>query len=190
VAVRVHAHLAGLRHIEFAGAAGDPGCEQWQAWERLQASGAKEIWKDFDLPPVGAAWNSIVSDLDPQSRYRAFEASTMMALRKSLRRGSTWVNHSITFRARESMLIADADWDGSKELHHQILGLPSQAMAFLEPILAGVSVGLTALAEAAGRHRWTARVDPQRRTHAAGLTTHVRERWGLFYDQPTLLNDR
>lgn len=75
----------------------------------------------------------------------------MMALRKSLRRGSAWVNHSISFPARESMLLAGADWTRSKELHHQILGLPDQAMAFLEPILAGVSVGLTALAEAAGR---------------------------------------
>ena len=148
---RVHAHLAGLRDIEFAGAAGDPGCEQWQAWERLQASGTKEIPQGFDLPRVGAAWNMIVSDLDPQSRYRAFEASTMMALRKSLRRGSTWVNHSITFRARESMLIAQSDWARSKEQHLQVLGLPNQAMAFLEPILAGVSVGLIALAEAAGR---------------------------------------
>ena len=148
---RVHAHLAGLRDIEFAGAAGDAGYEQWQAWERLQAHNTKEVPQDFVLPPVGAAWNAIVSDLDPQSRYRAFEASTMMALRKSLRRGSAWVNHSITFRARESMLLADKDWATSKEQHHQILGLPMQAMAFLEPILAGMSVGLSALAEAAGR---------------------------------------
>ena len=58
----------------------------------------------------------------------------MMALRKSLRRGSAWVNHSISFRARESMLLAGADWSRTKELHHQILGLPDQAMAFLEPI--------------------------------------------------------
>lgn len=337
---RVHAHLAGLRDIEFAGAAGDTGYEQWQAWERLQAHNTKEVPQDFDLPPVGAAWNAIVSDLDPQSRYRAFEASTMMALRKSLRRGSAWVNHSITFRARESMLLADKDWATSKEQHHQILGLPMQAMAFLEPILAGMSVGLSALAEAAGRgqieigadkllhlppirpmdeeveprktreavfkhigsvqlpdlllevdaathfseallarrptssnellavygallahgtdidakgvgsmipgidaahiatamravelsgrlrranervseyqnavpiaalwgdgtkgsadmmamdasrHLWTARVDPRRRTHAAGMYTHVRDRWGLFYDQPIVLNER
>ena len=337
---RVHAHLAGLRDIEFAGASGDPGHDQWQAWQRLQALGTKEIPQDFELPPVGAAWNTIVSDLDPQSRYRAFEASTMMALRKSLRRGSAWVNHSIGFRARESMLLAGADWSRTKELHHQILGLPDQAMAFLEPILAGVSVGLTALAEAAirgqieigvdkllhlppirpldeeveprktreavfkqigsvqlpdlllevdavthfseallarrpsssnellavygallahgtdldakgvgsmipgidaahistamravelsgrlrwanervseyqnalpiaalwgdgtkgsadmmaidaSRHLWTARVDPRRRTYAAGLYTHVRDRWGLFYDQPVVLNER
>ena len=337
---RVHAHLAGLRDIEFAGAARDTGFEQWQAWERLQALNTTEVPQDFDLPPVGAAWNVIVSDLDPQSRYRAFEASTMMALRKSLRRGSAWVNHSITFRARESMLLADKDWATSKEQHHQILGLPMQAMAFLEPILAGLSVGLSALAEAAGsgqieigadkllhlppirpmdeeveprktreavfkhigsvqlpdlllevdaathfseallarrptssnellavygallahgtdidakgvgsmipgidaahiatamravelsgrlrranervseyqnavpiaalwgdgtkgsadmmamdasQHLWTARVDPRRRTYAAGMYTHVRDRWGLFYDQPIVLNER
>ncbi len=337
---RVHAHLAGLRDIEFAGTAGDSGYDQWQAWQRLQALGAKEIPQGFELPPVGAAWNTIVSDLDPQSRYRAFEASTMMALRKSLRRGSAWVNHSISFRARESMLLADTDWSSSKELHHQILGLPTQAMAFLGPILAGVSVALRALAEAAGRgqidigadkllhlppirpldeeveprktreavfkhigsvqlpdllldvdaathfseallarrpsssnellaiygallahgtdldakgvgsmipgidaahvstamravelsgrlrranervseyqnalpiaalwgdgtkgsadmmamdasrHLWTARVDPRRRTYAAGMYTHVRDRWGLFYDQPIVLNER
>ena len=337
---RVHAHLAGLREIEFAGMAGDSGYDQWQAWQRLQALDAKEIPEEFELPPVGAPWNTLVSDLDPQSRYRAFEASTMMALRKSLRRGSAWVNHSISFRARESMLLADHDWTTSKELHHQILGLPAQAMTFLEPILAGVSVGLMAVAEAAGRghieigadkllhlppirpldeeveprktreavfkhigsvqlpdlllevdaathfseallarrpssinellavygamlahgtdldakgagsmipgidaahittamravelsgrlrranervseyqnalpiaalwgdgtkgsadmmamdasrHLWTARVDPRRRTYAAGLYTHVRDRWGLFYDQPIVLNER
>jgi hypothetical protein len=148
---RVHAHLAGLCDIDFAGTVGDAGFEQWQAWGRLQALKTKEIPQDFELPVVGAAWNALISDLDPQSRYRAFEASTMMALRKSLRRGSAWVNHSIGFRSRESMLFADAVCASSKEQHHQILGLPTQAMAVLAPILAGMSVGLAALAEAAGR---------------------------------------
>ena len=49
------------------------------------------------------------------------------------------------------MLLADADWTSSKERHDQIFGLPTQAMALLEPILAGMSVGLSALARAAGR---------------------------------------
>jgi hypothetical protein len=132
------------RVLEACALLGDIGHDQWHAWQRLQAYGTEEIPQDFGLPPVGAAWNTIVSDLDPRSRYRAFEASTMIALRKSLRRGSAWVNHSISLRARESMLLADTDWTRSQELHHEILGLPTQAMAFLEPILAGVSVGRTA----------------------------------------------
>ena len=42
----------------------------------------------------------------------------------------------------------------------------------------------------ASRHLWTARVDPRRRTYAAGLYTHVRDRWGLCCDQPIVLNER
>ena len=148
---RVHAHLAGLRDIEFSGTPGDCGFEQWRAWSTLQGLNAEEIPAAFELPPVGPAWNSIVSDLDPQSRYRAFEASTMMVMRKSLRRGSAWVDPSIGFQPRDSMLLAPEDWAGSKEQHLQILGLPAEAKAFLEPILAGVSVGLSALVEATDR---------------------------------------
>jgi len=40
------------------------------------------------------------------------------------------------------------------------------------------------------RHLWNARVDPRRRTYAAGLYTHVRDRWGIVYDQPIVLNER
>src|SRR6516164_5101007 len=37
---------------------------------------------------------------------------------------------------------------------------------------------------------WQARVDPCRRTKSIGMYTHVRDRWGIFYDQPILLNRR
>ncbi|MDM0109876.1 DUF4158 domain-containing protein [Variovorax sp. J22R24] len=50
---RVHAHLAGLRAIDFAGRPGDLAYEQWQAWMKLQAIGGREIPPDFKLPSVG-----------------------------------------------------------------------------------------------------------------------------------------
>ena len=37
---------------------------------------------------------------------------------------------------------------------------------------------------------WQARADPRRRTRSIGMYTHVRDRWGIFYDQPILLNRR
>ena len=264
----------------------------------------------------------------------------MMSLRKSLRRGSTWVDHSIAYRDRESMLLPAGEWAATRDRHLEILGLPDNAEAFVGPLLAGVSAGLAELAGAvrrgritvgpdgllhvpplaaagddaeprrvreaifakigpvqlpelllqvdaatqfsrtllgrrassahellalygallahgtgqdastigpmipgldaahvalamraletpgrlrraneqvqqyqgaipiaalwgdarkgsadmmsldASRHLWTARVDPRRRTHAAGLYTHVLDRWGLFYDQPVVLNER
>jgi hypothetical protein len=42
----------------------------------------------------------------------------------------------------------------------------------------------------ASRHLWTARIDPRRRTFAAGIYTHVRDRWGVFHHQPIVLNER
>ena len=37
---------------------------------------------------------------------------------------------------------------------------------------------------------WRARADPRRRTPSVGMYTHVRDRWGIFHDQPILLNER
>jgi TnpA family transposase len=46
------------------------------------------------------------------------------------------------------------------------------------------------LALDASRHLWNARVDPRRRTYAAGIYTHLRDRWGIVYDQPIVLGER
>ncbi|CAE6965459.1 Tn3 family transposase [Paraburkholderia domus] len=37
---------------------------------------------------------------------------------------------------------------------------------------------------------WQARADPRRRTASIGIYTHVLDRWGIFYDQPIVLNER
>ena len=37
---------------------------------------------------------------------------------------------------------------------------------------------------------WQARADPRRRTASIGMYTHVMDRWGIFYDQPIILNER
>jgi len=42
----------------------------------------------------------------------------------------------------------------------------------------------------ASKHLWNARVDPRRRTHAAGIYTHVLDKYGIIYDQPIVLNER
>ncbi|MBS0454250.1 MAG: Tn3 family transposase [Proteobacteria bacterium] len=339
-AQRVHASLAALKDLDFNGCDGDAGFEQWKAWQELQRRGAVELEEDTQLPDVGAAWHGLVHDLDPRSGFRAFEASTMMSLRKSLRRGSVWIDHSLSYRERDQMLIPPADWATQRDQHVDLLGMPKTARKFLEPLLANLVAGMSAVAEAvrlgkaeigadgmlhlpaiaalgdqtepirtretiykligpvqlpdlmleldaatnyseallghraqttnelmalygallahgtdldakgvasmipglehaqisvamraleasgrlrranqsvaefqsripiaalwgdgdkasadmmsldASRHLWNARVDPRRRTYAAGIYTHVRDRWGIVYDQPIVLNER
>ena len=40
------------------------------------------------------------------------------------------------------------------------------------------------------RRVWQARIDPRRQTPSLGIYTHVRQRWGIFYAQPIVLNER
>ena len=42
----------------------------------------------------------------------------------------------------------------------------------------------------ATRYLWAARLDPRRRTYAVGTYAHVLDQWGIFYDQPIVLNRR
>jgi TnpA family transposase len=37
---------------------------------------------------------------------------------------------------------------------------------------------------------WQARLDPRRQTPSVGIYTHVHDRWGIFYAQPIVLNER
>ena len=107
-AQRVHACLSSLKDLEFGGRAGDAALEQWRAWIGLQRRGVVELEPGAPFPDVGAAWHGLVHDLDPRSGFRAFEACTMMSVRKSLRRGSLWIDHSLSFRERDQMLIPPA----------------------------------------------------------------------------------
>ena len=107
---RVRACLGALKDLDLGGRPGDPGFEQWKSWTDLQRKGVTELKEGVPLPDVGTAWHGLVRDLDPRSGFRAFEACTMMSLRKSLRRGSVWLDHSLSFRERDQMLIPPADW--------------------------------------------------------------------------------
>lgn len=77
----------------------------------------------------------------------------MLSLRKSLRRGSVWVDHSLSFRERDRMLIPPSEWDRDRERYRGLLGLPATADEFIEPVLANLQVGLAAVAEANAQGR-------------------------------------
>ena len=337
---RVRACLGGLRDLDFGGNDRDPGFQQWKTWVELNARGITELANDDPIPDVGKAWHGLVRDLDPGSGFRAFEACTMMSLRRSLRRGNVWIDHSLSFKPRDHMLIPLQEWAEQRDQHIALLGVPASARDFLEPLLANLRSGVEAVAEAhrlgrveigangmlhlpaitplpdqlepvrtrdtiykvigtvqlpdvmleidaatgyseallehraqssselvalygallahgtdadakgvaamipglepnqvsvamrsleasgrlrranervaeyqshiplaglwgdgdkasadmmsldASRHLWNARVDPRRRTYAAGIYTHVRDRWGIVYDTPIVLNER
>ncbi|MDZ5454945.1 Tn3 family transposase [Azohydromonas lata] len=139
---RVHACLAVLDDLDFQGHATDAGFVQWQAWRGLRQRNADERAAPGALPDVGPAWQLLVSTSDPKAAWQAFEASTMMALRRSVRRGSVWVDHSLSFRERDQMLIPQQQWALHRKAFIDQLGLPETAAEFIKPLIATLVAGL------------------------------------------------
>jgi hypothetical protein len=45
-------------------------------------------------PRLGAAWRQDIADADRERAFRALEVATLFALRRGLRNGSIWIEHS------------------------------------------------------------------------------------------------
>ena len=146
--LRVKAFLGGLEGLEFGGQADDAGFVQWTAWCDLQGMKATELPPNFTLPEVGTAWHDLVHDADPKSGLQAFAACAMMSLRKSLRSGKVWIDHSLSFRQRDQMLISPQEWARERDNYIALLGLPRTADEFIEPALDNLKVGVAAVSEA------------------------------------------
>jgi len=145
---RVKAFLNGMLDLEFGGRENDAGIAQWTAWRDLQKAHATQLPADFSVPNVGTAWHDLVHDQDPERGLRAFAASTMMTMRKSLRSGKAWIDHSFSYRERDQMLIPPEEWERDREKYLAMLGLPGTADEFVEPLLELLKTGVAAVADA------------------------------------------
>lgn len=144
--------LGPLRELEFAGRDNEMSLRQLELAGKLLDSGETELPRDCEVP-VSASWRDMIEGGDRQRALRALEASAITGLRKGLRRGSVWINHSLSFRERDQLLIAPAQWEAERDRHLSALGLPATADAFLDRLTGHLEAGLVALEEAreAGR---------------------------------------
>ena len=103
------------------------------------------------LPELGAAWRTATNDENRQRAFIAFEMATVFALRRALRNGSIWIEHSLSFRGRARLFIPTDRWTTEARAHYSRLSLPRDPAKFLEPLIAKVQAGAEAVA-AAVRH--------------------------------------
>jgi TnpA family transposase len=149
---RIRNLLGPLRELGFVGREAEPSLRQFELIGTLHDSGATELPPDSDVR-VSAAWRELIKGDDRVHALRALEASAITGLRKALRRGSVWINHSLSFRERDQLLIPPAQWEGDRDRYLSSLGLPGTAEPFLERLTEHLKAGLAALEEAreAGR---------------------------------------
>jgi TnpA family transposase len=144
---RIRSLLHQLGRLPFEGHGKDHGFAQWNKLQELYQGKARE------LPPnlshhVRSAWRELVEDADRKRAMKAFEASTLLSMRTSLKRGTAWVPHSHAFRDREDLFIPSSQWEAERARYAELLQQPLEPDAFLEPLLDRLKAGLAALAAA------------------------------------------
>lgn len=59
---------------------------------------------------------SAISSADRERAFQALEVDTLFALRRAVRNGSVWIEHSLSFRGRARLFFTDERWkDESKK---------------------------------------------------------------------------
>jgi TnpA family transposase len=144
---RVRQLLKSIAGIHFEGMHTTRGLAELDTLYLAYDSNLTELPEGLELN-VGKEWQEDIDGSDRKRAMRALEASTMMNLRKGLRRGTIWVDHSLSYRDREQMLIPRDEWDRERDRYLAVMGLPPDPDTFLVPLLAHIEAGIAAVSEA------------------------------------------
>ena len=82
-------------------------------------------------------------------RRLAAEVGTLLNLRRALRNGGVWIDHSVSFRSRETLYIPPAQWRTSRRADYRRLHLPQDPTAFLESLIERTKTGVLAVSRSA-----------------------------------------
>lgn len=144
---RVHALLDVVAPLEFKGNPNQMALRQLAELQKLRRDGASTLPEGLDIP-VRKIWREAIDGEDRKRAFKALEASTALELRRALRNGAVWVEHSRMFREREQMLIPATEWERTRDHYASALGLPATADEYLPQLMTALRAGLAAVAEA------------------------------------------
>lgn len=79
------------------------------------------------------------------------EVATLFSLRRTVRNGSMWVDHSLVFRGRARLFFTPERWAAESKRHYARLDLPAKASTFLAPLLNRVRARVAGRCESLGQ---------------------------------------
>lgn len=94
---------------------------------------------------VPGPWQDIIEGDDRVRAMRGLEAATLIGLRKSLRSGGVYVDHSEKFRGRHRLMIDPQRWQKERAKRYAQLNLPLTATDLLDTLVAELEGKLAAL---------------------------------------------
>jgi TnpA family transposase len=125
-----------------------PVIEAMKALRELYDRGARVLPDDI-CPDLGSVWRDAITGVDRERAFRALEVGALLGLRRTLRNGSVWIAHSLSFCSRQQLFIPKERWAVESRRHYSRLSLPSNGARFLAPVLDRLKAGLQDVAAAA-----------------------------------------
>ncbi|MGH7058155.1 MAG: hypothetical protein ACREFZ_09805, partial [Acetobacteraceae bacterium] len=111
-------------------------------------SGSPNALPDKAAQPFGPSWQALIDQPDRAAALGCFRAAALMGLKRALRNRSVSVDHSLSHRAPEDKLIPQKLWQRDRGRFIRDLNLPASSEKYLQRLEAGLTAGLSALAEA------------------------------------------
>ena len=145
----VRSLLVAIAKLPWQATGEHPAVEFLATLQAFYRKGTRTLPTEMAAPGLGRVWQAAISSPDRERAFQALEVATLLALRRAVRNGSVWIGHSLSFRGRARLLFTDERWKAESKRHYARLSLPGKATAFLKPLLAKVSAGVDAVAEAA-----------------------------------------
>ena len=145
----VRSLLVAIAKLPWQAPGEHPAIEYLAKLQALYLKGSRKLPVEVVAPSLGMIWQVSISSPDRERAFQALEVATLFALRRAVRNGSVWIEHSLSFRGRARLFFTDERWQAESKKHYARLSLPSKAATFLKPLLARVTAGVDAVAAAA-----------------------------------------
>jgi len=143
----VRSLLSALMALPWEAIPVHPVLAAMQTLKALYEHGARELPTTISIE-FGKVWRARLSGTDREQAFRAFEVATLLALRRALRNGTEWVDHSLAFRSRERLFIPAAISQRERGLYYRRLSLSERTEVYLEPLIERAQAGVAAVAKA------------------------------------------
>ncbi|MEJ8860056.1 Tn3 family transposase, partial [Variovorax robiniae] len=144
----VRSLLAGVSRLPWQATGGHPVLDALDRLRAAYAGGTRRLPAEVAALRLGPAWREAIADPDRERAFKAMEVATLLALRRAVRNGSVWIEHSLSFRGREQLFLPDERWNSEARRHYARLQLPAKASEFLAPLLERVRAGVEAVVAA------------------------------------------
>ena len=100
----VHALLKALVRLPWRSTAAHPALEAMSVLRDLYERDLRTLPATFAVP-LGSVWRTVLAGKDRERAFATREVATLLNLRRALRNGTVWIEHSLAFRSREKLFI-------------------------------------------------------------------------------------